>query len=376
MAHEAAEGDHVAIIFGVTGLVGKELARNLASRKRWKIYGVARRPGTISFRLVQYPNYHFISCDLLNPLEAQEKLSSLRDVTHVFWVTWASQFPLDSEECCEQNKAMMGNALNALLPVVRNLRHVSLQTGTKHYVSLQGPFDRGEVIKYDEESPRVGGSNNFYYALEDLLKERLGGRVAWSVHRPGLIMGSSQRAVFNFMGGLCVYGAICKHLNLPFVFGGTKESWEEGCVDGSDARLAAEQHVWAATSEETYSGDGQAFNAINGTGFIWRRIWPAVGLKLGVEVKPQDMFSEEFSLTAAMGDKEGVWKEIVEKEGLVQTEMRELANWAFMDMLFRCPVKMLATRDKADGLGFTLRYETLDSILYWIDFMRTEKLIP
>lgn len=374
MALEAAGANHVAIIFGVTGLVGKELAGILASKKTWKVYGVARKPGIISFR-DQHPDCHFISCDLLNPLEAQQKFSSLRDVTHVFWVTWASQFPLDSEECCEQNKAMMGNALNALLPVAEKLRHVSLQTGTKHYVSLQGPFDKGEVCYYDEESPRASGGNNFYYALEDLLRERLAGKVAWSVHRPGLIMGSSQRTVFNFMGSLCVYGAICKHLNLPFVFGGTRESWEEAYVDGSDARLVAEQHIWAATNEEIYPTDGQAFNAINGTGFTWKEIWPAVGLKLGVEV-PQDMFSEEFSLLEAMADKEGVWKEIVLKAGLLQTEMRDLANWAFMDMLFRCPVKMLGTRDKADGLGFTVRYQTLDSILYWIDFMRKEKLIP
>ena len=374
MAVEATGTNHVAIIFGVTGLVGKELARILSSKKTWKIYGVARNPMIIS----QHPNYHFISCDLLNPSEAQHKLSSLRDVTHLFWVTWASQFPLDSEECCEQNKAMMGNALNAILPVAEKLRHVSLQTGTKHYVSLRGPFGKGgEVCYYNEEHPRVIGGNNFYYALEDLLRERLAGKVAWSVHRPGLIMGSSQRTVFNFMGSLCVYGSICRHLNLPFMFGGTKESWEEAYVDGSDARLVAEQHIWAVVNEDIHSTGGQAFNAINGKagGFTWKEIWPAVGSKLGVEVPP-DMFSEEFSLLAAMADKEGVWKEIVEKEGLVQTEMRELANWGFMDMLFRCPVKMLGTRNKADGLGFTVRYRTLDSILYWIDFMRKEKLIP
>lgn len=379
MALESTGDNHVALIFGVTGLVGKELARILASKKTWKIYGVARKPGMIS----QYPipNYCFISCDLLNPLEVHHKFNSLRDVTHVFWVTWASQFPLDSLECCEQNKAMMGNALDALLPVAHNLRHVSLQTGTKHYVSLRGPFGSkgGEVCYYDEEHPRVDdGGNNFYYTLEDMLRERLAAanKVAWSVHRPGLIMGCSQRTVFNFMGSLCVYGAICRHLNLPFVFGGSKESWKEAYVDGSDARLVAEQHIWAASNEEIYSRDGQAFNAVNGgTGFTWKEIWPAVGWKLGVEV-PGEMFSEEFSLLAAMGDKEGVWKEIVEKEGLVETEMRELANWGFMDMLFRCPVKMLASRNKADGLGFTVRYRTLDSILYWIDFMRQEKLIP
>jgi hypothetical protein len=56
--------------------------------------------------------------------------------------------------------------------------------------------------------------------------------------------------------------------------------------------------------------------------------------------------------------------------------MEDLANWEFLDMLFRCPFKLLGTREKVDGLGFTVRYKTLNSILYCIDFMRGEKLIP
>ena len=125
-------------------------------------------------------------------------------MTHIFWITWASQFPLDSRECCEQNKAMMSNALNALLPIAKSLKHFSLQTGVKHYISLKGASNVNEGHYYDEECPRLSSENNFYYTLEDLLKETLGGKVAWSVHRPGLILGSSQRAVYNFMGSLCV----------------------------------------------------------------------------------------------------------------------------------------------------------------------------
>ncbi|KAK1394297.1 Iridoid synthase [Heracleum sosnowskyi] len=302
----AAPHKNVAVIFGSTGLVGRELARRLLSRGGWKVYGVARKADvTCSFK---DSNYHFISCDLLQPAETRKRLSFLQDVTHIFWITWASEFPLDSRECCEQNKAMMSNALNALLPTAKALRHFSLQTGVKHYISLQGPFDVNEVRYYNEECPRLSTENNFYYTLEDLLKERLGGKVAWSVHRPGLILGNSQRALYNFMGSLCVYGTICKHLNLPFMFGGSRECWEEMCIDGSDVR--------------------------------------------------------------------SVWKEIVAKEGLVGTEMEDLANFQFLDHLFRCPTKMLATRDKADRLGLTAMYETLDSILYWVDDMRKDKLIP
>ncbi|CAK9164211.1 unnamed protein product [Ilex paraguariensis] len=370
---EAGPSENVAVIFGVTGLVGKELVKKLLSQcSSWKVYGIARKPDLIH---IHNSNYHFISCDLLNPSETTQKLSSsLQDATHIFWVTWATQFPLDSPDCCEQNKFMLSNALNALLPRAKSLKHVSLQTGAKHYISLQGPFDN-KVCCYDEETPRVSKGHNFYYTLEDLLKERLPVKVSWSVLRPGLIMGSSQRTLFNFMGSLCVYGTICKHLNLPFVFGGTKECWEEIYIDGSDGRLVAEQHIWAATNEAIYSTDGQAFNSINGFNFTWREVWEAIGLKFGAVV-PGDMLSPEFMFSPTMADKGGVWKEIVAKEGLVETEMEDLANWGFLDMLFRCPVKMLGTREKADRLGFTTTYQALDSMLYWIDVMRDQKLIP
>ncbi|KAL8115176.1 hypothetical protein AgCh_021852 [Apium graveolens] len=374
MAIKDFGGPHknVAVILGSTGLVGKELARRLLSRGGWKVYGVARKANVTNLK---DSNYHFISCDLLQPAETRKKLSFLYDVTHIFWITWASEFPLDSRECCEQNKAMMCNALNALLPTAKGLRHFSLQTGVKHYISLQRPSDVNEVRYYHEECPRLTTENNFYYTLEDLLKERLEGKVAWSVHRPGLILGNSQRALYNFMGSLCVYGTICKHLNLPFMFGGSRECWEEMCIDGSDVRLVAEQQIWSATNDALLSTDGHAFNAINGPRFTWKQIWRKIGLKFGAVVA-EDMYSEDFRFSEFMGDKGSVWKEIVAKEGLVGTEMEELANFQFLDHLFRCPTKMLATRDKADRLGLTAMYETLDSILYWVDDMRRDKLIP
>lgn len=366
---------NVAVIFGVTGLVGKEIARQLLMRSSWKVYGVARRPGKIPIR---HPNFHFISCDLLDAAETREKLCLVEDATHVFWVTWASGFLLDSPECCEQNRVMMANALDVVIPrAAATLKHVSLQTGTKHYISLTGPAEESDqgMRLYDECCPRVESGHNFYYVLEDLLKERLAGKIAWSIHRPGLIMGSSHSTVFNFMGSLCVYGSICKRRNLPFVFGGDKDCWEEMRVDGSDARLVAGQHIWAASNDAIYSTTGQALNSINGSSFTWKEIWPAIGLELGVTV-PENAFSPDFTFSRAMADKGELWKDIVREEGLVETEMEDLANWGFMDALFRCPVKMLGTREKADRLGFTTRYNTLDSITYWIAAMREEKLIP
>ncbi|KAK2440754.1 (S)-8-oxocitronellyl enol synthase CYC2 [Trifolium repens] len=369
------EKKSVAIIFGVTGLVGRELAKKLLLESSWKVYGIARNQDTLPNTLLS-PSYNFISCDLLNPLETQKKLSSLQDVTHVFWVTWASQFPLDTQESCDQNKAMMSNALDSLLSNAKNLKYVSLQTGTKHYVSLQAPFDeQKKLYYYNEEFPRMNSGPNFYYALEDLLIEKLNGKVYWSVHRPGLLFGNSIRSFYNFMGSLCIYGSICKKMNIPFVFGGTKECWEEPYIDGSDARLVADQHIWAATKSSMVSTNGQAFNSINGPSFTWKEIWPIVGKKFGVQV-PKEMVVGNFLYSKAMFDKQQVWEEIVEENGLVKTKVENLANWEFLDALFRFPFKLMGSRDKVEEFGFGARYKTLNSILYWIDCMRDEKVIP
>ncbi|KAH6810522.1 Rossmann-fold superfamily protein [Perilla frutescens var. frutescens] len=374
MAAKNAKCTNVAVIFGVTGLVGKELAGRLLSRG-WKVYGVARRPDSSTAIINKHQGYNFMSCDILDSREAQDKLSPINDVTHIFWVTWASQFPLDSPECYDQNKTMMANALIALLPKAERLRHVSLQTGVKHYVSLQELLDKG-VGCYDERSPRVIAGHNFYYGLEDLLQEMLPlYKVAWSIHRPGFIIGSSRRTYYDLIGSICVYGTICKYLNLPFVFGGTKKCWEEMYIDTSDARLVADQQIFVATGHEQ-AVEGRAYNAINGEYYIWKEIWPAIGAKLGAEAPENGAFSGDFVYSLAMGGKEGVWKEIVAKEGLVVTEMKELANWDLLDQMFRCPAKMLCTRNKIDLIGFKSRYHVLDSIIYWIDVMRADKLIP
>ncbi|EEF27386.1 hypothetical protein RCOM_2017200 [Ricinus communis] len=45
-------------------------------------------------------------------------------------------------------------------------------------------------------------------AVADTLKDKLASKVAWSVLRPGLLSGSSNRTLYNVMDSLCVYGAI------------------------------------------------------------------------------------------------------------------------------------------------------------------------
>lgn len=367
----------VALVAGVTGLVGTALAEILV-KAGWKVYGIARLP--LQHHCFEEKVAHkiqFIACDLADRNETLAKISLLSDVTHVFWVTWAAHFADDSMEHYQENRDMFCNALDALLPVAGGLKHICLQTGTKHYHALGFPLPGPQDLPLREDTRRLPNAYNFYYALEDVLLQsakKKEGRLTWSVHRPGIIFGQSARSFINAIGSLAVYATICKFLALPFVFPGSRACWEEAYMDASDAELVAEQQVWAATD---VTARNQAFNAVNGYAFTWKQLWPVLAAKFGLQVPPlPDMVDESLSLVEIMCDKGPVWDEIVRLNLLCPTRIEDLANWWFLDALLRCPFKLLASTEKCRDHGFCSTKDTESSLGYWIDKMRDGRLLP
>ncbi|PRQ27802.1 putative oxidoreductase [Rosa chinensis] len=131
--------ESVALMIDVTGIVGNSLIEILPLADTpggpWKVYGVACRPR---------PNWNtdhpvdYIHCNISDPEDTKFELSPLTDVTHIFYVTWTNK--ATEIENCEANGAMFRNVLQVIIPVAPNLRHICLQTGSKHYV---GPSDCG-----------------------------------------------------------------------------------------------------------------------------------------------------------------------------------------------------------------------------------------
>src|SRR5882757_7312100 len=116
-----------ALIAGVTGIVGNNLATLLASHQ-WNILGLARRPS---------PNLNgvrSIAADLLDPASLQSTLAG-HNPTHVFIATWLRQ-PTEAENI-RVNAAMVRNLLDAVSRS-GSVQHVALVTGLKHYL---GPFE-------------------------------------------------------------------------------------------------------------------------------------------------------------------------------------------------------------------------------------------
>ncbi|XVF28237.1 hypothetical protein REPUB_Repub15cG0012200 [Reevesia pubescens] len=304
MEKEALESQpFVALIVGVTGMAGLSLAEALKSPQAlggpWKVYGSALRPKPSWFPSSLLDGY--IAFDAIDPDDTNNKLAPIsNEITHVFWV--AIQVRENEEANVTVNATMLANVLNVLksCPASR-LSHVTLQTGTKHYMGpIFDPFHSAHLKPHEppflEDLPRLPYPN-FYYALEDLVASYAPSLTCF-VHRSSIIIGVSSRSVYNSLLTLAAYALICRYEGLPFRYPGTRYTWEHFC-DMSDARVLVEQHIWAAV---TTQAKNQAFNCTNGDVFTWKSLWKVLCDIFDVEFVAFDE-SENFDFVGMMEEK-------------------------------------------------------------------------
>ncbi|WCJ17896.1 (S)-8-oxocitronellyl enol synthase [Euphorbia peplus] len=371
------EYQSVALVIGITGIVGNSLAEILPLSDTpggpWKVYGVARRPQPIW----QGDNpIEYIQCDVSNEEETLKKLSTLTDITHVFFVAWASK--ATEAENCETNGSMLRNVLKSVIPNSENLKHICLQTGSKHYMgpfeSFGDPHHQAHEAPWHEDLPRLE-KVNFYYILEDILFDGVSKKegLTWSVHRPGVIFGFSPCSLMNLVSTLCVYAAICKHQGLPLIFPGERAAWEKYWF-ASDANLIAEQQIWAGV--DPYAKN-EAFNCSNGDVFKWKHLWKVLAEAFKIE---NYGFGEDgdrrLSLSEMMKDMGGVWDEIVKEKELVGSEVEKVAAWWLVDMGFKGAADFMDTMNKSKEHGFFGFRNTEKSFKYWIDKLKSHRIVP
>ncbi|KAK1358882.1 Progesterone 5-beta-reductase [Heracleum sosnowskyi] len=361
----------VALVVGITGIVGNSLAEILPRPDTpggpWKVHGVARRP-----RPPWHANHHveYIQCDISNAEETESKLSGLKDVTHLFYVTWGSGS--NEAENCEINSKMFKNLLNCILPNAPKLQHICLQTGKKHYI---GSFDVFMVAPHDppytEDLPRLDAPN-FYYNIEDILFEKVAktDSLTWSVHRPGAIFGFSPYSMMNLICTLCVYAAICKHEGAVLRFPGIKEAWSS-YFEASDADLIAEQEIWAAVDP---NAKNEAFNCSNGDVFKWKHLWKVLAEQFGVECGEFEE-GERLTLVEMMKAKGSVWDEIVKQNNLVPTKLEGFGDWWPIDHTLGIEYP-LDTMNKSKEHGFLGFRNSKSSFVHWIEKLKASKIVP
>lgn len=351
-----------AVIFGVSGVIGRNLGEYLTGTGEWEVIGVSRREHD------GLPAARSVTCDLADADSARAALSGLDGVTHAFYCTWSRQ---ETEaENCRVNGLMIRNALEALA-AGGGLRHVALVTGLKHYL---GPFENYASTPietpFTEEMPRVPG-DNFYYTQEDVLFELSAAHgFTWSVARPHTIIGYGPGAAMNLGTSLAVYGSIARETGLPFVFPGSPVSYN-GVVDITDARILARHLAWEATEPKAAN---MAFNVVNGDQFRWRTMWGRIADYFGVAPAPypghEEPLADRFQ---GIGDE---WQKIVKKHGLRDDPLEKIAPWWHVDADLCRPVECITDMNRSRALGFLVYQNSFELFRDLFDRLRAEKIIP
>ena len=352
---------NTALIVGISGIVGGNLADLLLTQKDWTVYGLARS-------LNQKPGVQPIAVDLQDRAAVAAALQGVRP-THVFLTFWQRQ--ASEAENIRVNGAMVRHVLDALSDA-RSVRHVALVTGLKHYL---GPFEayaKGEppVTPLREEQPRLE-VENFYYAQEDEMfaaAQRDG--FNWSVHRPHTIIGQAVGNAMNMGTTLAVYASLCKELAQPMVFPGSAAQWN-GLSDVTDARQLARHLHWASHAE---GARNQGLNVVNGDVFRWNWMWKRIAGWFGVEAA--DWTGSGIPLEQQLAGSEPIWKALADKHGLREANLSTLVSPWHTDADLGRPIEVVTDMSKSRKLGFLDYQASEDSFFDLFRALREQRLIP
>jgi NAD(P)-dependent dehydrogenase (short-subunit alcohol dehydrogenase family) len=97
---------YTALIAGYTGAVGGALARELAGRSEWTVYGLARHPAAAG--LPGLPGVTGVAADMADRDGLRRVLAPLDDVTHLFYCGRATH----AEQVIEELKESLDHELD------------------------------------------------------------------------------------------------------------------------------------------------------------------------------------------------------------------------------------------------------------------------
>lgn len=350
-----------ALIVGVSGMVGGNLASLLVAQKDWSIYGIARRPG-------ERDGVSPIAVDLRDAGAVKQALKGLKP-THVFLTTWLRQ--KTEAENIRVNAGMVRNVLDAV-SAAGSVEHVALVTGLKHYLGPFEAYGKGNLpaTPFREDQERLD-LENFYYAQEDeVFAAAARDGYSWNVHRPHTIIGYAVSGAMNMGTTLAVYATICKELGKPMRFPGSAVQWKS-LTDITDARILAKQLLWAAT---TPAGKNQAFNIVNGDTFRWSWMWKRIADWFGVEAASLE--GEGVPLETQLADAGPVWRSIAEKYSLAEPDINGLASAWHTDADLGRPIEVITDMSRSRRLGFKEFQASDDSFFDLFGTLREARFIP
>ncbi|KAK0575755.1 hypothetical protein LWI29_006495 [Acer saccharum] len=208
---------------------------------------------------------------------------------------------------------MFRNVLESVIPNAPNLRHVCLQTGTKHYI---GPFEA------------FGKIQSLIHLSRKICPVR---RTQFLLHRK-IYCSKKLRKKRACLGP---YTALIQSLDFH--------------------RIAeyGEHQIWSAVDEYAKN---EAFNCNNGDVFKWKQFWKVLAEQFGIE---------EY----------GFWEEIVRENQLQPTKLNEVGVWWFVDLMLSGEPK-LVSMNKSKEHGFLGFRNSRNSFVSWIDKVKAHKIVP
>ena len=268
-------GRFTALIAGYTGAVGGALARELAGRAEWQVYGLARRPPAAAA-----PGVSAVAADMADRDALRRALEPLTDVTHLFYCGRATHAEQVIEDAAA-NLALLDNVVTATEAAAPGLRHVHLVQAGKYYGVHVGPFP----TPAEESQPRAP-IDNFNYDQQDYLSHRsAAAQWSWSASRPNTLVHFSPAIARNLVSTLGAYAAICRELGAALDFPGPRGAYDS-LTQLTTIELLARAITWMATEPACAN---EAFNVTNTDLFRWHTLWPklaeAFGMPLG-SVRP------------------------------------------------------------------------------------------
>jgi nucleoside-diphosphate-sugar epimerase len=342
-----------ALVVGASGIIGNAVVRELQGRPDWQVRALPR---------TFVEGVETIKADLLDAEATARALESARDTTHVFYAALKSGTDLLDEE--RINGGMLRNLLDGLKSVGAPLQRVVHYQGAKVYGVHLGPTQ----APFYEDDPRHL-SPNFYYAQEDLLRERsAAGEFEWAILRPDVVVGDIAGNPMNIVMVMGVFAALSRQAGIPLRFPGTAKVYSGVLAQTTDADWMARASVWAALDP---AARGEAFNLVNEP-FRWERVWRHVAAAFDMEVGPP----QPLSLAKQMPLKADAWERLVRQHGLRTPPFEKLVGWWFGDFVFNTEFDMVSDMGKIRRAGFTEAVETEATIVRAIERLRASGQLP
>ncbi|RFM28456.1 SDR family oxidoreductase [Deminuibacter soli] len=346
----------VALVAGANGVIGRNLIQHLQALGNWEIIGLSRRGGEPA------PRTSYIAVDLLDKKDTAAKLSSLSNITHLFYTAY--QDKPSWTELVAPNVTMLTNVVEATEAASAQLQHISLMQGYKVYGAHLGPF---KTPAHESDAGHMPPEFNVDQQAY-LEKAQQGKSWNWSAIRPSVVGGFALGNPMNLVMSIAVYATISKELGLPLRFPGKPGAYDK-LLEMTDADLLAKATVWAADSAHAAN---QAFNINNGDLFRWSELWPEIARYFELETAPP----LPMQLNTIMADKAALWQQVTAKYNLQPIPYNELSAWGFADFVFSWDYDMFADGSKARRAGFHEYVETKAMFFNLFDDLRRRKIIP